>query len=255
MSGDANQHQSPADELSDILYEDYVRGFKGIGGESSEVLAPSKERWLSLRLLPLLAHLSPDAVVHEVGCGDGHVLGFLRSRGFRRVKGVDRCADQVRIAQGRGLDVECGDLFGFLAGSEGSVDAVIAIDLIEHLDRTQLPAFAHAVWRALRPGGTFLLQTPNGEGLFAGHVIYGDLTHRTIFNASSLQQFLRAFGFDGIQVGETGPVSNGLVGTLRMVIWNVVRFFGRLAVMAESGRKPIVMTQEILCSCRKAAAH
>jgi SAM-dependent methyltransferase len=164
---------------------------------------------------------------------------------------VDLCADQVSLAQARGLDVVCGDLFDFLKTSEGSVDAVVAVDLLEHLDRGQLPAFARAVWRALRPGGTFLLQTPNGEGLFAGHVIYGDLTHRTIFNTSSLNQFLRAFGFDDIRTHETGPVPYGVRGTMRWAIWGIMRFVGRLGIMAETGRRPNVLTQELLCVCRK----
>ena len=40
-----------------------------------------------------------------------------------------------------------------------------------------------------------LVQTANGAGLFPAQVIYGDLTHMTIFTPHSLAQLLRASGF------------------------------------------------------------
>lgn len=243
-----------SDELSDVLYRDYVRGFKGRDSTSVGGLPATKAAWLDWRLLPLLSHLTRDASILKIGCGDGQLLSFLTSRGFRDLQGVDLCEDQVAIARSRGLNVSCGDLFDALNEIKGSADAIIAIDLIEHLDRTQLPTFGRLVWRALRPGGMLLLQTPNGEGRYAGHVIYGDLTHRVIFNASSLGQFLRAFEFKDVSVHETGPIPQGMRGTIRWLLWQAVRAKARLGIMAETGRRPSVLTQEFLCMCRKPVA-
>jgi len=171
--------------------------------------------WLERRVLPLLSQLPRTATVCELGCGDGGFLGFLRESGFQHVHGVDWSAEQVALARSRGLDVSAGDLFDALSAAHNAFDLVIAIDVIEHLSHDELLRFGLLLTQALRPGGELLVQTPNGEGLFAGHVIHGDLTHCTIFNESSTNQYLRAFDFVDIRVLETGPVPHGLRGMAR----------------------------------------
>lgn len=244
----------PDPTLREFLYARYVSAFKGGGGESGKPVAPSRRRWLQRRVLPLLTDVPRTAVVCELGCGDGGFIDFLRSVGFHHVLGVDWSAEQVELARSRGLDVRQGDLFEAIDGRRGEFDVVIAIDVLEHLSHEQLLRFGRLVMQALRPGGMLLVQTPNGEGLFAGHVIYGDLTHCTIFNESSIKQYLRAFGFEDIRVSETAPVPFGVRGLARWMIWNAVRVVGRVAIAAESGRMARVLTQEFLCTSRKPAS-
>jgi len=237
--------------LRDLLYSRYVSAFKAEQGGAGHDLPPSRRAWLKRRVLPLLMQLPRTARICELGCGDGGFLGFLRESGFDDVHGVDWSAEQAALAQARGLDVSVGDLFDVLVAAHEAFDVVVAIDVIEHLSHEQLLRFGPLLMQALRPGGILLLQTPNGEGLFSGHVIHGDLTHCTIFNDSSIKQYLRAFGFEDIQVVETGPVPYGLRGMSRWMLWNIFRFVGQAAVAVESGRVPRVLTQEFLCTARK----
>jgi 2-polyprenyl-3-methyl-5-hydroxy-6-metoxy-1,4-benzoquinol methylase len=237
--------------LREFLYTRYVSAFKGEEGGSGIEIPPSRRRWLQHRVLPLLADVPRTGRVCELGCGNGGFLGFLKDSGFQCVNGVDWSAEQVALARSRGFDVSQGDLFDVLAASHGQFDLVVAIDVIEHLSHDQLLRFGSLMMQALRPGGMLLVQTPNGEGLFAGHVIHGDLTHCTIFNENSIKQYLRAFGFEDIRVVETAPVRAGVRGTARWMIWSIVRLVGRVAIAAESGRLPGVLTQEFLCTCRK----
>jgi 2-polyprenyl-3-methyl-5-hydroxy-6-metoxy-1,4-benzoquinol methylase len=242
---------APSGTLRELLYARYVSSFKDEHGGAGHDLPSSRRAWLKRRVLPLLGHLPRTTRICELGCGDGGFLGFLRESGFDDVHGVDWSAEQVALAQARGLDVSAGDLFDVLVAAHEAFDLVVAIDVIEHLSHEQLLRFGPLLMQAIRSGGMLLVQTPNGEGLFAGHVIHGDLTHSTIFNESSIKQYLRAFGFEDIQVAETGPVPYGLRGMARCFLWNIFRFVGQAAVAVECGRIPRVLTQEFLCTARK----
>lgn len=59
-----------------------------------------------------------------------------------------------------------------------------------------------AVHRALKPGGRFLVHVPNGQVIFSGNIMYGDLTDQTAFTQISIRQLLRICGFDQISCYE-----------------------------------------------------
>lgn len=90
--------------------------------------------------------LPKSASILEIGCGDGWVGAYLRSHGWNRYTGIDIIppADVV------------GDIreWKTLGLAPGSYDAIIAFEVIEHVDI--LPA-ARAL---LKPGGRLLLTSP-----------------------------------------------------------------------------------------------
>jgi SAM-dependent methyltransferase len=67
----------------------------------------------------------------------------------------------------------------------GSLDAVIAFDVLEHFGRDELIPLVDAVHRVLRPGGRWIIHVPNGESPFFGSIRYGDLTHELAFTRQS----------------------------------------------------------------------
>jgi len=237
--------------LRDLLYGSYVSAFKDAGRSNPPVLTAQQRRAYAAYVMPQLAGLSSSSRILDVGCGDGSLLEFLKERGFSNTEGVDCSAEQIKRAAARGVRAREGNLFAALEAEAGTCDVVVAIDVIEHLTKSELVRFGNAVHRALKPGGRFVIQTPNGEGLFAGHIIYGDLTHETIFNDSSLPQYLRAFGFGNVRVMETGPIPHGIASWCRLVMWRVWRTFAQLGAMAQSGRLPRVLTAVMIARCEK----
>jgi len=235
------------DELSQQLYQNYMSQFKGTTGGSARRFSKRNLRWLKSRLLPLLAGVSRRGRILEVGCGGGQLLGFLAGEGFTGCFGVDIGSEQVALARLAGLDVRHGDLIHELQQFHHEIDAIIAVDVLEHISRERLLEFGQCCLRAIRPGGVILLQTPNGEGLHSGHVIYGDLTHRTIFSESSITQYLKLVGFVGVTVHEAGPCPCSVVGAVQWVVWMATRTVSAFVIMAETGRWPRVLTQNLLC--------
>jgi SAM-dependent methyltransferase len=179
-----------------------------------------------------------DALVLDLGCGHGTIVEFARRAGYRRVRGVDRSAEQVREARRLGIQgVEEGDLFEtVMRESSDSIDAVICFDVIEHLTRDELLDLVDDVFRILKPGGRLIIHSPNGESPFFGRIRYGDLTHELAFTRDSIGQLLFACGFAKVSCYEDAPIVHGIRSAARWVVWRLVRSLLRLWLAAETGR-------------------
>jgi len=240
--------QSKTRDFRGELYDRYASRFKGAPEATSD------RRWFlwaQYKILPLLGDLPRDTDVLDLGCGAGQMLQLLKDHGFTNVRGLDISPEQVELAVQRGLSAEVGDVFDHLNGSHSRFGLITAFDFVEHFGKPeQIPLFA-AIHAALRPGGRLLLETPNGEGLFSGQVIYGDLTHLTIFNEGSLTQLLRLVGFEEIEFFETGPAPKDLKGKVRGLLWRVVKLAANSLRIVESGDTQRLWTKNLICCCRK----
>jgi SAM-dependent methyltransferase len=181
------------------------------------------------------------------------LLSYLKEHGFTNGQGVDYSAEQVALARSRGVFADVGNLFDALATRQDAWDVIFFIDVIEHLTKADLVRFGRLVLQALKPGGRLVIHTPNGEGLSHGHIVYGDLTHETIFNENSMIQFLRAFGFTKVEVSETGPIPHRAFGAIRFAGWRVIRLIAQLSSVIQTGRCPKVLTATLLASAEKPA--
>jgi len=240
--------------LRDILYAAYVSAFKGDGSTVARPLTTGQRAAFATFILPHMGDLPRDATILDLGCGDGALLAYLAEQGFHNSRGVDCSAEQVALARARGVAAEVGSLFDELNGRESSCDAIVAIDVVEHMTKSELAILGRLLAKTLKPGGRLVIQTPNGEGLGSGHIVYGDLTHETIFNESSVTQFLRAFGFTRVAVFETGPVAHSLFGAIRLAGWRVIRFVAQMASILQTGRRPGVLTATMIIRAQKQAS-
>jgi SAM-dependent methyltransferase len=198
-----------------------------------------------------------DARILDLGCGHGSLVHFARQAGYRQAEGVDRSPEQVAEARRLGIEgVREGDLMETLASlPEGSVDVIIAFDVIEHFTREELLPFIDAVHRALAPDGRWLIHTPNADSPFFGRIRYGDITHEQAFTVTSLNQLLRASGFGAVQCFEDAPVVHGAASAARWAVWKVVRGMLRVYLMAETGSSGSgVLSQNMLAVATKGGA-
>ncbi len=121
------------------------------------------------RLLWLRDHLRREDRAVEFGCGTGRLITLpLRAWGYD-VTGVD--LDDESIEHGRGLLREAGLETEALQAVDlkelpGPFDAVIASEILEHLDDDELRDSLELIRERLVPGGRLLVTTPNGYSLF-----------------------------------------------------------------------------------------
>lgn len=103
-------------------------------------------------------NLSPSARVLDVGTSTGTNLRLLRELGFSHVTGVDASPAAVAACEQKGLGtVLLGDVCQ-LPLPDGSVDLVLATDILEHVDDDAVAL--REIARVLAPGGRVLLTVP-----------------------------------------------------------------------------------------------
>lgn len=229
------------------IYRHYVAA-------STVPLAPDTLDGLASRR-PFLAdfvarHFPPDrtARILEIGCGHGALLHVAAAAGYTNMSGVDGSPSQVAAAERLGIvGVRQGEGLAALKGeADASHDAVVAFDVLEHLDRDELMAMADETFRVLKPGGRWIVHVPNGMSPFAGAMRWGDLTHELAFTPESLTQLAYAVGFSSLACFEDVPVAHGLKSTVRRFAWLALRQALRACYAIETGSaRGAVFTQNL----------
>jgi 2-polyprenyl-3-methyl-5-hydroxy-6-metoxy-1,4-benzoquinol methylase len=226
------------------LYRGYVSTFKG---EPTNLHGEGAFLWWDHKYLPLLAGLDRDAAILEVGCGSGGLLAYLGRRGFSHAFGVDISDEQIALAQRRGVAAEQHDAVAYLAANGQHFQAILAIDVLEHFTRDELNYLVKHLFNATKPGGRLIVQTANGAGLNPGQVIYGDLTHQTIFTPESLGQLLGSVGFDKLAFYETGPIAVRVRGKLDVALWAAIKVIANMVRHIETGKQQSIWTENFIC--------
>jgi O-antigen chain-terminating methyltransferase len=107
----------------------------------------------------------------------------------------------VALCRERGLEAIEGDVFAALAATpEASLGAVVSFHVIEHLPAALLDRLVRLAWRALRPGGVLVLETPNPLSMIvAARNFWLDPTHLRPVHPESLKLMYELAGFDPVE--------------------------------------------------------
>lgn len=157
-------------------------------------------------------------VVLEVGCGSGgllRVLGGLLPHA-RALEGIEPNEAAVRQATAIGCDVTSGT-FERLVRDDGSVDLLVALDVLEHCE-DDVAAGCEAA-RVLSPGGVFILTVPALMSLWGPHDDRN--AHYRRYTARSLRTALTSAGLRVDRIT--------YFNTLLLPVGYVTRIIARLA--------------------------
>lgn len=201
--------------------------------------------------MPFLNKYPKSAAIIDIGCGTGIIMDFLRQEGFENLFGIDISEDQVNYAKEQGLNAVAIEVFDFFRTNKRKFDIVFAMDLVEHFYKHELIELFNGFNSVLSDNGILIIHTPNGDGIFHQHIIYGDLTHLTIFNSNSLGQILRLTGFSDIKCYETGPKTKNFIGVIRLILWKFVRIIVQAVRIIETGGTEKILTQDFICVAKK----
>lgn len=121
----------------------------------------SDARYEAARKSLVARGVAPGATILDIGCGISAQAAMFR--GFRYV-GAD--LDRLRLVRAKSSnswaeyavqDITC------LGWRTGSFEAVLCLEVIEHVPPTQRKGLMRELFRVLRPGGVLALSTPNGR--------------------------------------------------------------------------------------------
>lgn len=112
---------------------------------------------------PVLDGIPADATILDLGCGAGRLSRALADR-YRQVIGIDAAPSMVELAEEMCADVTNIE-FRVSNGVElpaetGCVDAVVTIQVLQHVDPVALPRILAECRRVTRPGGQVVLHIP-----------------------------------------------------------------------------------------------
>jgi SAM-dependent methyltransferase len=143
----------------------------------------------------------------DVGCGDGRFLALLRDFGHPewQLVGLEFDPAAIERCRERGFEAHAERVEDFAdrEGERGRYDGVVMLQLIEHVEDPAL--LTERVADLLRPGGVFIIETPNPGGLdyrmFAGRWWghYHFPRHWNLFSTEALVRMLEARGFEVVR--------------------------------------------------------
>jgi 2-polyprenyl-3-methyl-5-hydroxy-6-metoxy-1,4-benzoquinol methylase len=192
----------PAANALDVIYPSNYYSF---AGTTNKLVARVQRVWESgkVKLYKELVGGGEKKIL-DVGCGDGRLLALLRDFGDPDWALLGLEFDENAIAQCRSLGFEAFaervEDFADRPDQQGSYDAIIMLQLIEHVDDPAL--LCERVHLLLKPGGVFIIETPNLAGLdyqlfkgrWWGH--YHFPRHWNLFSSASLVRMLEERGFE-----------------------------------------------------------
>jgi 2-polyprenyl-3-methyl-5-hydroxy-6-metoxy-1,4-benzoquinol methylase len=175
-------------------------------GRSLPAVTRLRHSIYSRRFRRVFAHLQGSERIEllDVGCGDGWMLDLYRLAARRpiRTHGVDFNADVCRVAESYGHIAYCSRFEDL--DLAGRFDIVNLSHVIEHVsDPLLIARKSHDV---LRPGGVFVLETPNtdtpdGRWFMKGNWgAYHIPRHWHLFDASTLRKLGEKAGFRFVEV-------------------------------------------------------
>lgn len=151
--------------------------------------------------------------VLDLGCGVGGVAQAAPPG--VQVVGVDHDAGALALAAAHGAvlawDAAAGRRLPF---QRNAFDAVIARDVLEHLDRPW--DAVREIHEALKPGGLALASVPMARA----RVVWNDYTHRRGFTRAAVRLLFLDAGFEVERVERMGPLPLlARLGLIRAAPW------------------------------------
>jgi O-antigen chain-terminating methyltransferase len=147
-----------------------------------------------------------DRPVLDLGCGRGTWLRVMRDDGIV-CRGIDLNRTLIDEARANGLDARVADALAALReAADGSLGAITAFHLAEHLPFETLYAVFAEARRALAPGGLLLMETPNPENGYVGtHTFYHDPTHGNPLTPALMEFVASYHAFAEVEIRRLHP--------------------------------------------------
>jgi SAM-dependent methyltransferase len=197
----------------------------------------------------------PGEVVVDLGSGMGEGCLFALSRGAASATGINLSTGENALARERvpGATFLDTDLISGLKGlPDASVDRIMALNILEHIDKQTLATVLEQAVRVLKPTGCLVAMTPNAGSPFGSMTRYWDITHEIAYTPSAFRQIGVLCGFQRFDFRECGPRPHGLVSTIRYVLWQMIRLSIKFRLMVEmASTKGGIYTADMLTRMAK----
>jgi SAM-dependent methyltransferase len=198
----ADQLEEPRPAASSIIDDVYVEFEEWFRGSREHVRARQQPYLTDVKDLR-----GGEAPVLDIGPGRCEWLEILASEGIPSY-GCDLNPGMVELGRTYGVEVRAGNGIEHLQKvTPGSLGAVTAFQVVEHLSLEDLVLLLDGALTALQPGGALILETPNPTNLTVGASgFYIDPTHVRPLPPPLLEFLAKSRGFADVEVRYVNPL-------------------------------------------------
>jgi SAM-dependent methyltransferase len=172
-----------------------IRAYESSASQYAESTAVEAGRPPGAHLQRLIDVLPADGTVLEIGSGPGWEADLLEARGVH-VRRTDATESFLELQRRRGAEAERLDVIRDELC--GPYDAIMALCVLQHVDRSLVPGVLSKISAAIRPRGAFLASVRDGRG----EAWEGEY-HTVLWDKTSFSEALRSAGLDTAGVDRT----------------------------------------------------
>jgi 2-polyprenyl-3-methyl-5-hydroxy-6-metoxy-1,4-benzoquinol methylase len=170
-----------------------LTGYEGCADDYAETTAPKADADDQPALVELLKAVEPGSRLLEIGSGPGWDADWLEERGLA-VRRTDGAESFVQFQVARGRRAERLDVIHDPLG--GPYDGVVALHVLQHVEREILRSVFTRIAAAIRAGGVFLLALREGEGETADIGSNGNAYYVALWPRLQIIAILAELGLD-----------------------------------------------------------
>lgn len=192
--------------------------------------------------------VTKDSRVLEIGFGNATFAGWAREMSQHYV-GTETNPELVERARQIGIEAHLGTTDLETVASGRHFDLIVAFDVLEHLEMTDIIALLNSAKRCLSDDGRIVFRVPSGDSPFSGPLMYGDITHKTKLGSKAIVQLATLTGLEVVSthnatlpilgMGVRVAIESAIVATLRILIGAVIR-------VAFNGNKHAVISNNMV---------
>ena len=199
------------------------------------------------------------APILDLGCGEGDLLRYLSSLGYRHAVGVDRDEKSVTALDGLpGVTVKVAEAnAGSLEHRCGGWAMIVAKQMIYYFDRREAPALIAGLARELEPEGFLIVEVFNGALLSSRFTELKDPAILTAYTENGLKRLLEDNGFVVEHLFGAVLRGSGLKGTFYFAARSLWFRLYRLMLILERGRDaelPRISSKSIIAVAKRRKA-
>lgn len=177
--------------------------------------------------------VASDSSILEVGFGNGAFAGWVHQK-TRHYVGTELNPELVKRAIEAGIEAypaTC-NLMDVAAGRK--FDLIVMFDVLEHLEIEEITQTLTSARHCLSNNGKIIFRVPSGDSPFSGHLMHGDITHRTALGSYAIRQLAEITNLRVLSIHDTAfPIFGlGFSAALRRTAVSVARKLAEMAIRA-----------------------